>query len=90
MLLVLKLVPRLVPLSGSEKSITECSRLSHAPAMSPINYVFCRFVAFKDDAIKLPEVGRQPSRGSNVYPVTLLLSLSSLSLSLSRTLLGVT
>lgn len=58
--------------------------------MSPINYVFCRFVAFKDDAIKLPEVGRLPSRGSNVYPVTLLLSLSSISLSLSRTLLGVT
>lgn len=84
MLLALKLLPRLVSLSGSEKSITECSRLSHAPAMSPINYVFCRFVAFKDDAIKLPEVeGRQPSRGSNVYPVTLLLSHSSLSLSLS-------
>lgn len=48
--------------------------------MSPINYVFCRFVAFKDDAIKMPEVGRQPSRGSNVYPVTLLLPTLALAL----------
>lgn len=85
MLLALKLAPRLVPLVGSQKSITECGRVFHAPARPSINYVFCRFVAFKDDAIKLPEVGREPSRGSNVYPVTLLLpTLALAALSLSR------
>lgn len=90
MLLALKLVPGLVSLSGSEKSITECSRLSHAPAMSPINYVFCRFVAFKDDAIKLPEVGGGSLVGAVMYTQSLYCSPSPLSFSLSRTLLGVT
>lgn len=82
MLLALKLVPGLVSLSGSEKSITECSRLSHAPAMSPINYVFCRFVAFKDDAIKLPEVGGGSLVGAVMYTQSLYCSPSPLSLSL--------
>lgn len=63
---------------ASEKSITECGGIIHAPAQPPINYVFCRFVAFKDDAIKLSEeedrgaARAEPSRRSNVYPVTLL------------------
>lgn len=62
-LLAPKLVPRRVLLLAREKSITECGGITHALAQPPINYVSCRFVAFKDDAIKFSEVEAEALQG---------------------------